>query len=305
MSRGLGQLQQSILAEVEKARNKPTTLETLRWTLWDGKASPVGRLPQSLNTTVDRGVKSLADRGQLFVQSRPLEDLDEWVAHYPSKTLSIQIRDLRKELLPHIVAWLRSGDGPRVKFSRPKNEEFAARNLTTEQKEDLRSLWTSLEPSLRDFYAKTGSDNLFSLLVRGKQLFTRTSRATTPESLRELLMRCNNLPEGLREELHALIEKFLPDASAKALEFKSQVRAIANGVPTSGHCALSEKTVDELYRRCRDLLSGLPGFQREPIWEKNSNVVRFDIDPPRPQHSPLLKKILDHSVFQDFRFLTL
>lgn len=307
MSRGLGQLQQRILAEVERTRNKPTTFETLRWAIWDGEAPSDGKLPQRLNTSVDRGVKSLVQRGHLIADSRPLADLDEWVTHYPGKTLNIQIRELRKEFLPHIAAWLGSGDGPRAKFSKAENEEFAARKLTPDQMEGFRSLWANLEPSLRQCYGNTGTEHLFLLLVRGKQLFTRWSGVSTSISLGELVMRCSteqDVSEQLRRQLHALMNKFLPGTSARTLEFKSYIRAVAKHVPTSGHCALSEDAEDELYKRCGERLSQLPGFKCPPVSEKRDIFLQFETQPHRPRHSPLLKKILDHSVFQDFRFLT-
>ncbi len=307
MSRGIGLLQQSIIREVKEPGNGLTTFETLRWTLWSGTASSNVNLPQAWNTSVDRAVRTLTKRGDLSVESRPLANLNEWVAHYPGKSLNIQIHELRKEFLPHIVAWLRSGDGPGAKFSKAQNEEFAARNLAPEQVEALRSLWANLVPSLREYYGKTGKEHLLLLLVRGKQLFIRRwPRVSTTESLGDLVTSCNtdpDMPGELRDQLQVIKNKFLPGAFANTLEFKSYIRAVAKQIPTSGHCALSEEAEDALYQRCANRLSQLPGFK--PAHElKSADFLYLETKNGRPQHSLVLRKLLDHSVFQHFRFLT-
>jgi hypothetical protein len=302
MSRGLGQLQQRILAEL---RNSGSTLETLRWSLWDETGSVAGKLPQTWNTSVTRAVETLEDRRDIMIDSRPLASLEEWVKHYPGKSLYIQVRKLRFELLPHLVSWLTEGDGPAPRFSRSQNEEFVREQLDTDPDQVRRfsAKWARFEPAIRTCYAHSGCDELFLLLARGKQLFgPRFVR--TKIAFRDLLDRCEpHLTRELQDELRGFLAEFLPSNSAGALNLRSYVRSIAKDVPVHGHCELSDAAIDALYARCEDTISRLPGFQPP---QPPAKLGRFWIgDTNRPHHSPLIKKILDHSVFQRFRFLTI
>ena len=308
MSRGIGVTQQAILRELKRCGTNVVTFEMLRWTIWNGSLSPDGNLPQAWNTSVDRAVKTLAARGDLNVESRPLANLDEWMMHYPGKSLNKQVHDLRQELLPHIVAWIGGEEGPEAKFSKTENEEFAARKLAHDQMEILRTLWGKIEPCLRQYYGHTGKDYLFALLVRGRQLFGPSWPAISiNQSFWELVTYTDSdqdTPELLRNQVITIRDKFLPGKLAKTLEFKSYIRAIAKDIPSNGHCSLSKEAEDELYKRCGNRLTQLPGFKPAPASNKSNPSWQFEAQPNRPRHSPLLKKLLDHSVFQNFRFLT-
>jgi hypothetical protein len=133
------------------------------------------------------------------------------------------------------------------------------------------------------------------------------SRVSTLESLGGLVTQCDtdrDMPGGLRDQLHVIMNKFLPGSFAKTLEFKSYVRAVARQIPTSGHCSLSEEAEDALFQRCPDLLSQLPVFRPAQVLKRSEFLFSDAIKNARPQHSSVLAKVLDHSVFQHFRFLT-
>ena len=296
-------MQQSVVAELRT--HGPTTFESLRWKFWDGQRISSGRLPQTWNTALDRAVKSLVLRRQIAVDSRPLENLEEWVAHYPNKTLDSQLRSLRTELLPHLVDWLRD-NGPSPRFSRADNEAYVVSLLTHEQRHLFASKWQRLEVSLRKYYAETGDANAFVLMARGKQLF-ETAIVSTSVSYRAALSSCENsgLPQSLAGELGRLAAEFLPENAAESLEFKSYIWSIAESVPSHGHCSLSEEAKDALLERCPVQLSRLSGFKpATKAANMKPGLIPLDFDVRRrPQHSPSLTRLLDHSVFQRFRFL--
>lgn len=107
MSRGIGKVQSSALKLLRESGGN-TTLETLRWDLWEisscadrssqGLPAVNDYLPNSWNTSVARAVYKLAecDRKRMVLTERKLTSTAEFVLHYPDKTLSARTRFLRR-----------------------------------------------------------------------------------------------------------------------------------------------------------------------------------------------------------------
>lgn len=298
MSRGPGRLQRDILDAVKLRPG--TTLEALRWEMCPTAVPPTGRLPGSWNSSFSRAVESLRQRGHLVVEDRALADLDEWQSHYPGKALHRATRELRLQLLPELVAWINSGEGPNPRYSAAENERFVAKRIDREEMAALALRWRKLERQLRPLLASSESNHLFLLIARGKQLF-ETVPVTTRTSLRELYGICESgglLPPDVSKQVKEFVEEFLPELDAGALGLKSYIHAISRGIPKHGHCELGDDALDALHRRKRALLESLPGFQPAPPKGRGLFVGRWG-----PKHSPMLKKVIDQSVFHDFKFL--
>ncbi|MDB6093727.1 MAG: hypothetical protein JWM32_1289 [Verrucomicrobia bacterium] len=309
MSRGLGNLQRDVLRVVD-ANVTSTTEETIRWEL----AKPGTSLEKTWTYAINRAVKSLAKRGHLTIHRRPLINLDEWLLHYPSKTHRSDVRQLRLDLLPDLVEWIRSQQGPRPLYTAAQNERFYARgdgatlNFRPLQKDRGRKFageWKALEPALRRLLANTDSDDLFYLILGGKISFTG-SKIQSPFSFGELVDRCEQqsvLPALLRDELRSLADRFMPKEEIKALELKSVIYHFITSV-IHGHGKLKDEALEVLYKRRRKYLEGIPGYNL-PVAKKKGSIY-FE-DPPRGgtiERKSLLERLIDQTTFQKFRFVT-
>lgn len=310
MSRGLGTLQRDILSHVRE--QGVTTLESLRWELGEG-IDGKGNLRKAWSYGVERATVGLAKRGHLTIESRPLGTLREWTRHYPGKTYRGQIRQCRLELLPVLADWVRSDEGPRPLYSADENERFYARGEGGSLAQRLDAMdrgaafapeWRLLEPRLREHYAASGSDSLFYLITRGKQLFAG-AQVQTRFSLGELIDRCakeNILPDSALVQLRSIADRFLPPEKAGALELKSFIYRFITSV-IHGHPDLKPEALDALYKARSDYLRAIPGFN-PPRERKND---RFWLDEMRwlgaVEKRSTLARLIDQTTFQRFRFL--
>ena len=234
MSRGLGSLQRDVLAYVRE-QSSPTTLENVRWALHERSNS--NDLPKQWAFAVDRAVKSLASTSQghrLVIEKRKLVTLEEWVRHYPGKTLDKSVRQLRLDLLPTLADWLVRSDGPGPRFDAEENERFVLHGESTgyqgrvaaeTRRAEFGAEWTALEAQLWPHLADESAEAVLYLLVRGRQLFTR-SRVSAELSFGQLVERCVQqklLPAPLLVQLRSLADRFLPPEKVGFLALKSHV----------------------------------------------------------------------------------
>jgi hypothetical protein len=310
MSRGNGSLQLAILAHV-RGSGGGSTLESIRWAM----LKETGNLPKAWTYALERAVRGLSKRGYLTVQVRPLATLQEWVTHYPCKTYRREIRQMRLDLLPVLVEWIRSDEGPRPLYSADENERFYARGEGGSLNKRLRgedrgvvfsAEWKALEPQLRRLLAQTDSDALFYLIARGKLLFTG-AHIQTRASFGEMIDRCaeeNVLPVPLEVQLRSLASRFLPPEQAGSLELKSVIYRFITSV-IHGHPDLKPEALEALYKKRPDYLKAIAGFK--PPEERK--VRGFFVGKPQPggsfeKGSPLAR-LIDQTTFQKFRFLSL
>ncbi len=133
MSRGNGAVQSDIVKFLQ-SHPAGTTFEQLRWLLWEARQSlddngqrtkTPADLPNKWNTSVYRALMGLVDRteGGVEIVHRRLGSVKEFVDHYPFKTLSGEMRQLRSVLLPDIAKWS-AKDGPRPRYTVEANEVF-------------------------------------------------------------------------------------------------------------------------------------------------------------------------------------
>jgi len=296
MSRGLGDLQRAVISFVTNAA-APVTVESMRWDLYDHlrkRAIPhAGLLPPEWNTSVARAVKKLASDSRKYftIERRPLISLEECVRHFPGKSLQIDIRRLREELLPALLEWTQEKDGASPHYSHGQNEVYFVERLSEKRRGWLRDEWEKLEALIRPTFAKTGSEHLLLLFVKAKALF-RGLNVKSPFSFARMVEEsCHELPATIAEQLRRFANRFLSDASAGALQLKSYVHEFAN-VPRHRQCSLRHDTLEALHRLRPKFVEAMTGF--EP---GHSRFMR------EPKYPPALHKLFDQTVFQSFQFI--
>lgn len=316
MSRGPGSLQREIIKHL-RARGGQSTLESIRWEL-HGQSNAGCDLPKATAFAVTRAVRSLASVAQgkrLIIEKRSLANLEEWVAHYPNKTRRNDIRQMRIELLPVLVTWLRSAGGPGPLYTPDDNERFYARreeaNIYTRMSQPDRgtpfaSEWRALEVKLRPHLARSSSDDLFYLVARGKMVFLR-GPIETRASFGDLFKRCADqklLPPELLAELQSLSERFLSPEQAGALQLKSWLYRCVTSV-IMRHPELKPEAIDALYAARPEYLKTLPGYEPQAkkrargLWiaeRRWGNVVA---------RGSLLARLIDQTTFQKLNFVRL
>lgn len=314
MSRGLGSLQRLILTELE-ARKGTSTLESIRWALaTDDRAG--SDLPKSFGSGIERAVRGLVDRGLVITKKRALATVEEWLTHYPGKTYSCAIRQVRIDLLPVLVEWMRVERDSAPLYSAEENERFYTRDEGGSLANRLRRRdrgrqfvdeWTRLEPQLCAHFATVNSEALFYLLARGKYLFTGAP-IQTPFSFSQMVARCASesaLPAELIRSLKSLADRFLPPSQAAALEFKSYVYRFITSV-LHGHPDLKPEALDALFKARPDYLKALPGFS--PPKERSSSrglwMPEYRWKGSLEKSCPL-RRLIDQTTFQRFHFLRL
>jgi hypothetical protein len=296
MSRGPGDLQRAIIAFITNA-TAPVTVESMRWDLYNQLQKPAipisGQLPPEWNTSFARAVKKLAADSRRFftIERRPLVTLEECVRHFPGKSLQIDVRLHRQELLPALVEWTQEQYGASPRYSQGQNEIYFVKRLTEKRRSWLFGEWKQLEALIRPVFAKTGSEQLLLLFVKARALF-HDLNVKSPLSFANMVeASCPELPATVAEQLRRFAKKFLSDTSAGVLQLKSYVHEFAN-VPRHGQCSLKRDTLEALHRLRPKLVEAMPGF--EP------GHTRFLREPKYP---PALHKLFDQTVFQSFQFI--
>jgi hypothetical protein len=296
MSRGPGDLQRAIIKFVAIA-TVPVTVESMRWDLCDqlGKPAvlPGKELPPEWNTSFSRAVKKLASdsRKLITIERRPLESLEECIRHYPGKSLQVDVRRQRQELLPALLEWTQEKYGASPHYSLGQNEEYFVERLSESRRRWLRNEWGKLELLIRPRFADSGSRQLLLLFAKARALFCGLN-VKSPFSFADIVKKsCAELSPELADQLRRFAKGFLSDTSAGALQLKSYVHKFAN-VPRHGRCSLRKDTLEALHRRRPTFVEAMPGFRsrRSRFWRE-------------PQYPPALHKLFDQTVFQSFQFV--
>jgi hypothetical protein len=308
-------LQREILRIVEEAEGPPT-IEGLRWTTYQNLGYVIGRerkLPTKWNTSVRRAASGLFRGGHINISVRRLANFEECVAHYPYKSLSDETRKVRETFLPSLLKWFRDPRGFGPKYGVSSNEKFYLESLGEAFHEELKIRWSKIEDWLRSLYgtAKNSPDDLLKLICKGRGLFRESvflvrrihegGGITVDAALTDLIeavRRKQKLPDELATELEKLKELVLPRETASVLRFKSLVHELAD-IPRHGQCSLKQTTLDYLHQEMKTSVEKMPGF-------KQKEGLRYDFGgPPQFEYDSKLKKLFDHTVFQNFHFLSL
>lgn len=306
MSRGPGKLQDAILGMLRDPKQGKATIETTRWSLYEGMGKPClepgAKLPTAWNTSFQRAADTLAEHGHITITRRPLENFEECVEHYPGKTLFADKRALRCKFLPTLLEWIRDPKGIGPKYGVEENERFHFKLLPEIIRKDIEIRWFRIEERLRPIYGnlQESPDNLLRLICKGSNLF-RANNVEVRIALTHLIERAcqeRSLPEDLVDELRHLKNLFLPSHEAGILRLKSLIHEFAE-VPRHGQCSLREETLEYLHAHQTEIVENMPGFRQEASprcisWQKTNC-----------EYDPKLKKLFDQTVFQKFEFVSL
>lgn len=309
MSKGPGKLQQGILRAAEEVAEFGTTVEGLRWSLYELSGRPAlqagGELPTAWNTSFRRAIKGLADREIVTITSRPLASFEECVEHYPGKTLKVDARGLRRQFLPILLEWTHEKGGLGPKYGAADNEEHHLRLLPKDQVGQLEADWPQLEERLRPLYGAVSqacADDLLKLICKGRSLFLSrdVSAHGSLASWVEAVCRSSVLPDALALDLRVFLERFMPRGTAGALKSKSIIHELAD-VPRHGQCSLRPDTLEYLHERQKEVVEAMPGFAPK----RGRFPTRHTPNPVEYDYAPGLMKFFDHTVFQNFDFIAL
>jgi hypothetical protein len=301
MSRGPGSFQRAILAYVEESK-EPVSVESMRWALYEQKNEKVADnscLPSKWNTSFGRAVKGLASTTYpaLQIEKRKLASFEECVAHYPGKTLMASVRNQRQILLPALLEWTREESGTLPAFNAAQNEEFFLEKMEKTRLSRLRDEWLRLEALMRPFLAKSGSDELFYLVAKGKFLFQGMDLRSNRSFVKMAQHCCSSglLPAAVADRLKSFYSAFISDQTAGALKLKSFVRAFAFVPDRGSRCSLKEDTKEVLHLKCKAFVEAMSGF-------RPAGRDFFELE---KKYDKFMDKLFDHTVFQRYNFVRL
>lgn len=305
MSARIGHHQRSILVALRDCRSA-TTFESLRWTLWKAEHPDGGELPDlptKRDTSIKRALDGLVEKGHVQINSRPLASLNECVEHFPQKTLSTELRQLRRQLIPVLFEW----PDAYPRYTSAENERFHLKSISENVRNELLRRWCCLEPKLIVLLHQCEQpirNQLFLLIAKGKALF-ETSDLDSRRSFGELavqLLQTGVCSPEVERMIRDLNENLLESNEAGFLRLKSVIHSVAN-VPVHGRdWSLKTQTVEYLESRCHDVLSSLPGYQsaEPPPGRRNLRLMMME---RQAVQSRLLQNLLDHTVYTRFRFV--
>jgi hypothetical protein len=267
MSRGLGKLQRDIIHYIETCRAS-TTYESLRWALLEQKRHPVTRsspnadpcgMPGSWNSSLTRALDGLVRHGseRVIIERRRLASMDEFVEHYPGKTLVAKTRKLRINLLPALAQIARTGEHP-IHFSQADNERWFVENQLRDKLADFQRAWNAIEPELMTHLPRLAGEDqarLFLLIARAKSLFERAPlecRRSIDECLGPLSAH-GALPPAILKRISEFSESVLPPDQIGFLRLKSIIGSFVSIPATGSGCHLKDETLDALERACPEV----------------------------------------------------
>lgn len=253
-------------------------------------------LPKGFYVTVRRAVGTLERGGVVTVQRRKLATLLELVEHYPSKTLSLERRGLRRELLPHVAAHLENSGG---RFTFAENEQFLARSVAPSAIDD----WSQMESDvLAAALGAVGEHRsiLVRILAKGRQYFGDAS-VNASDSLGQLIsagLKSASDP-GERRIFEALAKFYggaFPAEHRSRMRLKNKLYDVVRMGRGRRPAELTEELKNHLLTVAPSLLESLPGHatrQADGDWlAVNGHTF-----------SPLLDQLIGRDVFRDFEFV--
>ena len=327
MSRGPGKKQRDI-CDLLAANPAPTTFETLRWALFeqghaDASSSPDdspgrlrdGKMPGSWNSSLTRALERLAEGGErrVIIRRRRLASMDEFVRHYPGKSLVVKTRKLRIDLLPGL-AKIAQGPEHQARYTQAENEQWFVTNRLGDKLAQFQKDWDAIEPELVEQLPRLAGedrDHLFYLIARAKSLFR-----SAPLECRRSIAQClaplaehDALPPATLKKTADFSNALLPPARIGFLRLKSQIRSFADIPATGSGYRLKAETLDGLEEACPEVVRSLPGYKPPPPRrQRGGKFTSFDsifTDGPRSTHGPDIHKLIDKTAFERFVFVRL
>lgn len=307
MSRGLGTVQRAAISEMEASRGSSLTVDQLCWAvaIRQGRCGAAWRgggdqrdLPKSFYAAFRRAIVSLKRSGYLEIEPRKLGTLEEFVALYPSKTLSLQRRGLRERLLPHVATYLQNSSG---RFTFAENEQFLARTVSRA----AQSEWTRLETDVllaASHSAGRRREILVQVLAKGRQYFDQSGISAT-DSLGQLVaegLKTSAVPDErtIFAELAIFYGKTFPPRERTSLRLKNKLYEVARMGRGRRPAELTDELKMHLFRMDQALLESLPGHISLPGKEGWFVVNGHTF-------SPVLDQLIGRDVFRDFEFVRL
>jgi hypothetical protein len=266
------------------------------------------KLPGAWNTSVARAVIKLAKCNPIRITQtkHKLTSTEEFLQHFPNKTLSARMRHLRRKLLPVLL----DDSNPEFysRYSRARNESYFL-----EQREsrpaivEAARVWKHSEPALMNLLTAVPTEAqraLFLLICKGKQLFASEEVSAKGGFLdyAEAVLKTGILSPPLEDHARTICDLVLPKTLEQHLSLKSKLYSLVNLGSRGSRTQLKPESLDWLNKRCPDCLVQLRGYQAPTKARKGLQGWMHD---PRDLavKCPELDRLIDATALQAFRFL--
>jgi hypothetical protein len=269
-------------------------------------------MPGAWNSSLTRALDRLAESGdrRVIIERRRLVSLDEFVRHYPGKSLVAKTRSLRIDLLPALAS-IAQAPQHHARYTAADNEQWFLEKRPSDKLDLFQKEWDAIEPELIEQLpqlAGADRDHLFFLIARAKSLFR-----VTPIECRRSIAQClaplaehGALPTAILKKTTDFSVALLPPDQIGFLRLKSQIRSFVE-IPTTGSgYRLKPETLDDLEKACPNILQSLPGYQPSPTPKSRRGMMySMFANGPRSTHGPDIHKLIDKTAFERFVFIHL
>ena len=321
MSRGPGKIQKSILDTLQE-QDGPILRNKLQWKLAFQNDNVVktrehckeileGYIEDPYIKSFQRALKGLRENGKISVQERKLRDIDDFIDHFPFKTVYLDILMLRKELLPLVKSFINSPYRG-SQYTKGDNELYVLEQIKKESPSKFRryaTAWKKIENRILDLLVRQNpheKKRWTSLLIKGRQLFLDT-RAQYRMAFHFIIEKIEKYQEPMSEtEMKLLVDikqytrkVFRPEVMQYS-KLKSQLHLVAY---FSERTKIGLKEDIKMYFLAErpEIVENLPEHHQA----KNHEMFgKFPLS-FSPSFSPILDKLIDRYAFSKFEFLEL
>lgn len=291
MSRGPGVLQRGIL-RLAATTPDPKTANDICWRLAQetGRLDAEGSLDPRYYKAFRRALGDIGD--PLTFSHRPLKDISEILVHYPNRTLSGPVRQIRIHLLPILL------DGEQ--YQNASARELATRDRLGLPSNQTTKDWQRLEAELVEHMAHDSVliPAVGNLIARGRQLFSSNSGASHAQSFSVILDTADNIAQrpccrACLAKIRRFLERSLPESERLREDLKSQLRAFTV-MSRDSRPRLREEAKAKLLDARSDIVTKLPGYR---IHRDHGSGLET------PVHSDLLDQLILTDVLKAFEFV--
>jgi hypothetical protein len=181
---GQGTIQGQILDKLRNQRSY-ASYHALRWDIagdrgvieMTGLLCPkieTGYIKRSFIQTFQRAIKRLGETGQIEIEDDRVTNLDEALGHFPYHTCKLELRQLRKELLPSIAEYIHDMQEPSSSNDVEKVQLSKLRMAQDERFTNAREMWKEIQKTILLMLKHRDTDmhdEWLLCLVRGRYLF--------------------------------------------------------------------------------------------------------------------------------------
>jgi hypothetical protein len=316
MSRGLGKFQNSLLSYLDEG---PCFRGQLMWSIAEDfekidrdKAKNqvlFGKIQSSFEKQFSDAIIKLESKDYIVRKKKYLCRFEDLERYYPTKTSSLEVKNLRSQLLSTLLEEVKSPTGAilyRTKLPNYKlleNEDYRWESLPPDASKVCREKWKEIESLLGSLMASPSRARrtILRLLSRGNELFVPKSGITCKHSFSDL---ATSLEKTLGDEnftvfqsLNSLCFDAFPQNEMEHLKIKSKLYHVGN-FGGQGVSSLKKEVKEFLLNKHPDILKSLSGHQKGGVIGTSFDGPIYDV-----QFDPLLDRLVERDAFGKFEFI--